>query len=363
MSEPRITDLPYLVAGLPPTERSLFDRIFHVATTTGELVAPTSMHPWIEKFFGSVAAVASQRIVKVTNLVTMEGALFNELRANRPFETGGGEEVRRAIAESQGDPFCRPEEGTPADPFGRLRGETSITASNVAKYDGFHGLVVFNEHNPLLITREAVRDYFLTAHRWAMAALAYDPEARYYFFLWNCLWKSGASIVHGHAQMTVTKKMHYAKIEGLRRAAWAYGERFYGQAGEARLRHYFDDLYRVHAALGLTWEKDGVRGLAYLTPIKEKEVVLLAAEEGPALYDEVHRILEGYRRLGIESFNVALIRPPLAPPAEDWNGFPVMVRLVDRGDPNNKTADFGGMELYAASVVASDPFKVAALYR
>ncbi len=30
-----------------------------------------------------------------------------------------------------------------------------------------------------------------------------------------------------------------------------------------------------------------------------------------------------------------------------------MVRIVDRGDPTTRTNDFGGMELYAASVLAS----------
>jgi hypothetical protein len=44
---------------------------------------------------------------------------------------------------------------------------------------------------------------------------------------------------------------------------------------------------------------------------------------------------------------------------EDWVGFPVMVRIVDRGDPSSRTADFGTMELYAASVVSSDPFRLA----
>ena len=360
MPERRITELPAILAGLSQAQQAVFARIFHVAATTGELSAPEEMHPWIAKYFGSVEAVSRQRIVKVTNLVTMEGALFNELRANRPFETGGGTEVRRAIAESEGDPFCRPETGTPADLFGRLRGAACVTASNVAKYDGFHGLVIFATHDPLRIEREAVRDYFTTARRWAEAARAREPAARYYFFLWNCLWKSGASIVHGHAQMTVTKEMHYAKIEGLRRAARAYGELVYA---EASLRYYFDDLYRVHDMLDLAWEREGVRGFAYLAPIKEKEVVLLAEEEGPPLYDEVYRILDGYRRLGVESCNVALIRPPLGAAERDWEGFPAMVRIVDRGDPNNKTADFGGMELYAASVIASDPFKVAEMYK
>ena len=43
---------------------------------------------------------------------------------------------------------------------------------------------------------------------------------------------------------------------------------------------------------------------------------------------------------------------------EDWSGFPVVVRIVDRGDPTARTADIGAMELYAASVVSSDPFAV-----
>jgi hypothetical protein len=37
-----------------------------------------------------------------------------------------------------------------------------------------------------------------------------------------------------------------------------------------------------------------------------------------------------------------------------------MVRIVDRGDPMTRTNDFGAMELYAASVVAGDPLRLAA---
>ena len=57
--------------------------------------------------------------------------------------------------------------------------------------------------------------------------------------------------------------------------------------------------------------------------------------------------------------NLVIYLPPLAESDGDWSDFPVVVRMVDRGDPMNRTADFGAMELYAASVVSSDPFKVA----
>ena len=85
-------------------------------------------------------------------------------------------------------------------------------------------------------------------------------------------------------------------------------------------------------------------------------------------YDSLQRtvgaLLEGYvRTLGVLTFNVAFYMPPLAPAQEDWSGFPTVVHLVDRGNPANRTSDIGAMELYAASVVASDPFKVAEALR
>lgn len=36
----------------------------------------------------------------------------------------------------------------------------------------------------------------------------------------------------------------------------------------------------------------------------------------------------------------------------------MIARLVDRGHYMTKTADIGAMELYAASVIASDPFRI-----
>ena len=74
----------------------------------------------------------------------------------------------------------------------------------------------------------------------------------------------------------------------------------------------------------------------------------------------VYDVLECYRtRLGVSSFNLVLYMPPIAPSPEDWSGFPVMARAVDRGDPMNHTSDMGAMELYASSVIASDPLRVA----
>jgi hypothetical protein len=347
-----IVGLPDLVAGLPEEERSLFHRLFHLSTTVGEVVPPETMYGWIQRYFGSVEAVRRQRIVKLTNRITLEGTLYNELRARRPIEAPPLGSLEETIAASQGDPFCRPLELTPEDVFGRIRGRHSLTASNIAKYDGFHGVIIFDEHHPLHFSREGIADALETGRRWAEAAHRADPQAVYYFFMWNCLWKSGASILHGHAQATVSREMPYGRVEALRQAALRYRQACGGE--------YTADLLRVHRALGLVRSFGTAHALAYLTPIKEKEFLLL----GPAVDDDfveaLYAVLQAYvERLGVRSFNLALYLPPLAPVEEDWSVLPgVLGRVVDRGDPESRTSDIGAMELYASSVVSSDPFRV-----
>ncbi len=352
--ENQITNLPALIENLSSEDQAIVGRIFDVSATTGRLDPPDSMHGWIESSFGSVDAVREQEIVKVTNQITLEGSIFNSLRSSRPSDTGTDLDLEEEISETEGDPFCNPDEETPADTFGRIRGRHSTTASNIAKYDGFHGVIVFDDHNPLHFTPEKVDDYINVGLQWGRKAFEEDPEARYFFLMWNCLWRAGGSILHGHAQATATRNMHYPKIEHLRRTA----ERYTTDHGA----NYFDDLYRAHDALGLSFPcPDGVRGFASLTPIKDKELILIGEDiEDKALHEAVAAALEGYvEELGVSTFNVAFYLPPLGPSNEDWSGFPTVVRLVDRGDPASRTSDMGAMELYAASVVASDPFRVA----
>jgi hypothetical protein len=348
----RITNLAGMAAGLPPQDRERFEHIFLVNTSVGRLKPTPAMHEWIEKYFGSVEAVREQKVVRVTNLVTMEGSLFNELRARRPIARESREDLTRAIEETRGCAFCHPLERTPEDTFGRIRGRRSVTASNIAKFDGHAGVVIFDEHDPLKFTEESLADHLETAMAWLRKAHETDDEARYPFILWNCLWRAGASIVHGHAQMVLGRDQHYAKVESLRRAALAYKDR----TGE----NYFDDLYQVHERLCLAWEVEGTRILVYLCPVKDREVLLLSESLDAGLERCLYRVLDCYvKDLDVSSFNVAVLLPPLGTTPEDWSGFPVVVRVVDRGDPFNKTVDVAAMELYASSVLFGDPFGVA----
>ena len=344
-SDQTVMHLDEILAELPVEARLAFERVFHVSVSHGDLVPPESMHRWIEERFREVDLVRRQKIVRVTNVVTMEGVLFNWLRSARPIwrhELNLDEELER----SDGEPFDTPYELTPEDSFGRGESKWCVTASNIAKFDGFHGLVIFKEKHPLRFTREQIHDYLNTGERWAALAHRADPSAKYYFFLWNCLWRAGASLLHGHAQVLLGREMHYPAIEYQRRAALLF---------EANHRqNYFAALYPAHQMVGAGFQRASVRVLANLAPIKEHEVILMADEMSDALKDRIYEVLTCFRdRLGVTSFNLVLYRPPLAPTDESWDGFPVMVRIVDRGDPTTRTNDFGGVGLYAARVVAS----------
>ena len=350
-SDLTVMRLDDIVAELSVEDRFAFEQVFHIAVTHGSLVPPESMEAWIEERFGSVDAVRDQKIIKVTNTVTLEGVLFNWLRSSRPIWTGDAS-LEEELARVGSEPFDDPYSLTPEDTFGRVEGEWCVTASNIAKFDGYHGVIIFKEKHPLHFTREQIHDYLNTGERWAALAHREDPAAKYYFFLWNCLWRAGASLVHGHAQVLLGRDLHYAAIEHLRRSALMF---------EATNRKsYFDAFYNAHEMVGAAFARNGVRVIANLAPVKEHEVILMADDVSDSLKDRIYDVLTCLRdRVGVSSFNLVLYRPPLAPTSESWDGFPVMVRIVDRGDPKTRTNDFGGMELYASSVIASDPLRLA----
>jgi len=359
----RITNLEEAVNALDAGARRAFDRLFEFTVGEARVLPPKPMEDWIAKAFAYLAptrdqilaAIRHQKIVHVVNRVTGQGTLFNAIRALRPIEAKDSSNLEAEIEAARAKcAFCRPLELTPENTFGRIGGKT---AANVAAYDAWHGLVIFEEHSPLHFRTDAftvaeVADLLATARAWAEKVHAEDPEARYFFLMWNCLWKAAASIIHGHAQMTVAREFPYAKVERLRRDALAYRK--------AHKSNYFDDLVRVHDALGLAARWGGVTVLAHLTPVKEKELVLVADRfDSPDLAPAMHRALKAYARLGVESYNMAVYMPPLGPADPAWEGFPVLVHFVDRGSPGAKTADVGAMELYTSSVVSSDPFALA----
>jgi hypothetical protein len=366
-----ITALKERVAALPPRLRDVCERLFFIDIVTGYADPPATMEEWIERQFGSVADIRAQRVAKITNRLTLEGAIINPLRARRPMGASGGEDaLEQRISEALAgrDHFRAPLRDTTADLFGRIQGAHCMTASNVAKCDGWHGLALFNEPHPLRFTHAQLHDYLDVALRWMAAAHARDSSAIYPIIFWHCLPKGSASQMHGHMQLALGRGMHYARVELWRRTAAAYRTEF----GV----NYFDDLFAVHEALGLSVPSTpGARAFAHLTPLRQREIVILSPPTFPqtqtgtirlssheveslsqTLYTLLRSLIDGQ---GVRAFNVAIALPPLTATHEDWRDVPVITRIGDRGDPLSPMSDIGALELYAMGCITIDPFDVA----
>lgn len=342
--------------------------IFHVSSATGSIVIPSSYRKKVLQLFGKkddwgniieskeevIKRIETQKVVKTYNKWTGNGSLFNSLRAYRP---GVGQEEKEDIRKKVEDyikesekacEFCYPELNTPEDIFGRIKGKYGITGANIAKYDAWSSVIFFKRHNPLEFSFEELSDYIDIGFKWFKKVHNYDREFKYPFFLWNCLQKAGASQIHSHAQILMTNDIHYAKPQILRRIFRQY-MRLVG-------RNYFKDLYKAHKALGLALDSD-IEGFASITPIKEKEFIIITRDnpsKNNSIKEAIYRVLRCYiDKLGVTSFNTVI-----SCPAFGESSFPYIIQIVDRGSIFKTTVDTGAMELYGSSVISDDPYNV-----
>jgi hypothetical protein len=338
--------------------RATFDGIYQVDFTVAELEFSEEMKAQLAAGLVPLEAMQRQMTFRLTNKITFEASAFNSVRAGRPEMRNASNDSSHDVALPANCAMCHPLTYTPeTGGIGRIRTGHGITCGNLYPWASHHGVVIFENHDALRWNREQLSDSFDCAQLWFEKVNARDPEAVFPVIGWNCGARSGASQAHGHMQVALGRGMHYAKIERLQRDALQYRS--------VTDRDYFDDLFSVHRAMQLGFERaDGVRVLAHLTPIKERETILIAPNAThvtDALKNAIYDVLACYRdRLGVECFNLAVLQPPLrAPAGEGWDSFPVIVRLVDRGNPASATADWAVFEMYAISVVTQDPFRLA----
>jgi hypothetical protein len=358
---PAITRLREIVGALPSAPRERVERLFEIRVDVALADPPPAMSAWLTQHFGSVDAVRAQRVIRVLDRVTLEGTVFAPLRALRPIDGGGGDSADARLAAevdaTRGDPFCSVDDGTPAASWGRVRSAHAASGANAAAYDANHGVLVFDDHDPLAFDATEVAELLRLGRQWAEAARAADPRADRYLLIWNCLWRAGGSIVHGHAQVLLGHDRHHARLERWRRDAAAY-------EASTGLR-YLDDLVAAHRDLGLTVKVGAATLVVSLTPVKERELWLVADpgvdDADGGFLDAVGRTVTAYRdTLGVRAFNLALWRSPLD---EAWPELRPLVRLVDRGAPFVRPSDIGAMELFATPVVGTDPFAIVASLR
>lgn len=367
-----ILDLEKMEKYLRETDESsydLFKQIYHTHYEIGTQIIPDSFISKTYEYFGGrdsegnlieseenvLSRIKQQKIIKIRNKWTGEEALFNSLRADRPgirknYQDKEINYLKELISGSiKGCDFCNPIQHTPKDSFGRILGEHSITAANIAKYDVWSSLVIFDNHNPLEFNLEEFRDYLKTSFSWFKQVHQDHQFYKYPFFVWNCLPRAGASQVHGHCQILMGDEP-YSRVKNLVNAAMNYSR----ETGSL----YFQDMYKVHQILGLSGKQGKVRFFCNLTPVKEKEVMIIS-HQNPFLNKTVNETIFKIVRCFIEDLEVYSFNLSISCPAMDnKEEFPYIIRMVDRGSLLKNTADIGGMELYGSVVVADDPYKV-----
>lgn len=335
-----ITRLPGIVKELAPDMEELVERIYSWYVEPGRLVFPDTMREWVREKYGDIE---TQQIVRVTNNQTGESTLFNSVRSRRPMLTPRAEETRDLRALSAEGPFINPLDETPADIFGRIDGDHWVTASNIAKYDYLHAVIIAKESDPYVTTEPQIADMISVAIRWCQDAHRANPRAIHPLIIWNFLWRAGASIVHNHAQVLLTH-LPYAAPARLEQVREEYRCRYGSE--------YYDDLFSAHTAIGLGLTYQNTRVMAHLTPKKEHEVAIIA-ESPHDITGALAKVLKCYHNIGVQSYNAAVYMPPIGE-----EGY-YIAWAVDRGDLHSRTSDIGGMELYAGTpIVSSDPFRL-----
>jgi hypothetical protein len=114
--KPSITSVEQLADSLPAEEKALFHRLYAISVAGGGLKLPEGMQPWARKQFGSLTAITEQKIVRVTNRITLEETIFNPLRGLRPGEARQAGRLEERLKEAKKtDIFANPREMTPGD--------------------------------------------------------------------------------------------------------------------------------------------------------------------------------------------------------------------------------------------------------
>lgn len=305
-----------------------------------------------------------QTVISVTNRVSGEQSWFNEIRSRKPqtFRSTnvGGNDPTLGGGFGRCD-FCDWHHYTAEDTFGRIENEHAVTASNLFKFNPYHGLILFKHHEPLDFDFDQLNGLLDAAMEWLERAYQHSrdqhPAPMFPLFIWNCLPRSGASQYHGHAQ-TLLSPMPFPEQDRLLADIVSYRKASTGA-------NYLGDLLAAHASAGLARQTDIGEDKAYcyasLTPLKDKELVVQGSEAGSMAFRRM--LFTALRALidcmGVETFNLVIQNINVGEACSEHAGLPVMARMVSRGSMKSNASDFGALEVFAgASLAHTEPHEV-----
>eukprot|EP01135_Chromosphaera_perkinsii_P010535 Nk52_evm45s2152 gene=Nk52_evmTU45s2152 len=375
-----------------PSLDELCSRIYRFNVTHGTQQIPEQLQEKVKVWFRqhpeedpqkAVKRALEQTVLRIINKWTLEQTVYNELRGKRPINSAAptrrvsNNNIKNSSSgESKNNvhpdcDFCRPHLFTAVEPWGRIERSTLVSASNVAKCSGAHGMFVFKEHDPISYVRDTpllICDIVQASREWFNGAHRHYGSACYPMLTWNCLGRAGASQHHGHCQLFLAEDVPFGQHLVYADAALRYQQEHQSD--------YFSDVTKLHSAVGLSVDVGESVVLGTLTSKAGKEVVVMAnldlLGEGNSASDSawndfakaIYLCLNTFLgRLGVTAFNVGVYFPQIGVSKEQEEigfpkTFPVYARIVDRGDPQCKTTDMCGTEIFAQHCSPDNPVDI-----
>lgn len=365
-----IFDLPDFVSSrLSRDQQQVFQRIFWMNHSETPLCWESGACEYVaKKFKVSPTDLQFRRSLRIKNLVLGEEALLNPYRLNRPLQLSANncDQVLGALRvknQREDCDFCCPKEKTPEDPWPIEAGSFGMIA-NAAAYDGWHSMATPRlRHDPSELDEDDFLGMINLMNKWCKKVNFYDPQAKYPVAILNILPRAGSSVFHPHLQTLLAKDQPYEQVKILRDRLGFY-QYVNGYP-------FLDDLSFCLRDLGLTFDLGSAHIIFNPAPRKEKEVIVYDNNEdglpSADLSRAIYSIVRWWREeLKVTSYNMVIYIPPVGEDIKkpgEWHNFFPFARLVERGIEGVMTCDFGAMEIYVASVIGTDPVKLARSYR
>ncbi|PVD24836.1 hypothetical protein C0Q70_15322 [Pomacea canaliculata] len=232
--------------------------------------------------------------------------------------------------------------------FHRVESTYAFSASNVFKLDPLHALFALKQHDPLHWSKEQFIDLMHLTLTWYRKAHSVFPQAQYPSLIWDVLPKCGASQVHPHMHGFLDSRQYHGVVEAWRMAA----EDYYVHRGT----NFYTDMAAVASGLGLAVTYKSAIAFASLVPRKDHEVVIMSSSAGTDFFELIYFVLRAFiDDLGKFCYSMGLAYPAM----DDKKAqIPAYARIITRGAVTEIRADISSLELFTATNVNIDPFKV-----
>ena len=241
--------------------------------------------------------------------------------------------------------FCRAENFTAEETWGRVETPHCITGANMFRLSGpNNGLVLSRTHHLLELGPQELEGMMSCCRTWYSKVHQSDPSLVAPMMLWDTLGHSGASQIHPHIQLWLGRD-YEGQFNLLERHARDYRQK-HGS-------NYYQDLVELHSRLGLAVTHGQATALVPLTSHKDHEVMIISREVGPDFLFLFSRVMQMYNeKLAVYCRSLGMMWPRLV---SSEPAMPAVLRVGSRGACDSQISDVSSLELYGVYSVNVEP--------